>query len=280
MDTQRSAPSSGGHKPSIGIANSVSANFDFDPFDTIAFAKQENFGVIQIFLNEQLLENEGRHSKLQKQLNSFEQVYYHAEGFFNKSFPTTEYYQKLLRFLQKIDNPNYIVHFDENIDIDNLFKLTDILVAEGIQVFIENYFQKSSKASSEKNIKKYTALFTLVNNVDNTIFPVLDIPRLFHKKLGFKKAEALEWCYQLLNFFGNKNIPILLHLVDCKEAAQSRGSFCALGEGYIPYPEIFNFIKKTNAPVSDIILEFEDKMNPLASRKFIEEHLLEGLIAP
>lgn len=261
--------------PSIGIANSVSANFDFDPLDTIKFAQQENFNVIQIFLTEKLLDDKRLLSRLQKQQSEFKKVYYHADGFFNKDFPESEYYQKLTNFLKNIEDPNYILHFDENIDIDKLFKLTDILSANGIKIFIENFFQKTSKASSEKNIKKYTALFTLVNTVENLIFPVLDIPRLFHKKLKFKKGEALKWCYQLLNFFGNRNIPILLHLIDSKEKDQPRTSFCSVGEGYIPYPEIFNFIKKTNAPISEIILEFEDKINPVVSRNFIQEQLSE-----
>ncbi len=260
--------------PSIGIANSVSANFDFDPLDTVKFAKQENFDVIQIFLNQQLLDNEKLLFKLQKQHKEFKRVYYHAEGSFNKDFPDSEYYQKLTHFLKNIEDPNYILHFDERIDIDRLFKLTDELSADGIKIFIENFFQKSSKASAERNIKKFTALFTLVNTVENVILPVLDIPRIFHKKLKFKKADALKWCYQLFNFFGNKNIPILLHLIDSSDAGQSRTSFCAVGKGYIPYSEIFDFIKKTNAPISDIILEFEDKINPVASRSFIQEQLL------
>ena len=258
---------------SIGIANSVSVNFDFDPLDTIKFAKQENFDVIQIFLTQRLLDDEEILSKLQEHHSEFKKVYFHAEGFFNKDFPGSEYYQKLTRFLKTIEHPNFILHFDENIDIDKLFNLTDNLLADGAKLFIESYFQKSSKASSEKNIKKYTALFTLVNTVENLIFPVLDIPRLFHKKLKFKKSDALKWCYQLLNFFGNRNIPILLHLIDSREKDQSRTSFCPVGEGYIPYAEIFDFIKKTKPPISDIILEFEDKINPVASRSFIEERL-------
>lgn len=262
-------------KPLIGIANSVSANFDFDPLDTIKFAKQANFDVVQIFLNEKILDDEKLLSELLKHQNAFKKLYYHAEGLFNKDFPNGEYYQKLMRFLKNIEHPNYILHFDEKIDIDKLFKLTDELSADGIKIFIENYFQKSSKGSSEKNIKKYTALFTLVNTVENIIFPVLDIPRLFHKKLRLKRADALEWCYRLLNFFGNRNIPILLHLIDSKERDQSRTSFCAVGEGYIPYSEIFDFIKKTKPPISDIILEFEDKINPVASRNYIQQNLLE-----
>ena len=255
----------------IGVANSVSANFDFDPTDTIKYAKQEKFDVIQIYLNQQLLNDQKVQKKIRSQLNQFKRVYFHAEGFFNKDFPAGEYYQKLLLFLKGIENPNYVLHFDENINIEKLFNLTEKLSSDGYKIFIENFFQKSRKDNAEKNIKKFTALFTLANTTENVIFPVLDIPRLFHKKLGFKKADALRWCYQLLNFFGNKNIPILLHLIDCTDPGQSRHSYCAIGEGYIPYSEIFEFIKKTKPPISDIILEYEDKINPITSRTFIQE---------
>lgn len=261
--------------PSIGVANSVSANFDFDPIDTIKYAAQEGFETVQIYLNAELVSNEKVLEKLQSQASQFEKMYFHAEGFFNKEFPTSKYYEDLILFLRPIKDPNYILHFDEAINIEKLFDLTDKLASQGIKIFVENYFQKSKKENAEKNIKKFTALFTLANTTENVIFPVLDIPRIFHKKLGFKKAEALRWTYQLLNFFGNKNIPILLHLIDCNDPSQSRHSYCALGTGYIPYLEIFEFIKKTKPPISDIILEFEDKINPVASRSFIQEQLLE-----
>jgi hypothetical protein len=261
--------------PSIGVANSVSANFDFDPLDTIKYAAQEGFETVQIYLNEKLLNDGKVLSRIRSQLAKFKRVYFHAEGFFNKNFPEGNYYESLLLFLQHVENANYILHFDEAINIEKLFDLTDKLASQGIRIFVENYFQKSKKENAEKNIKKFTALFTLANTVENVIFPVLDIPRIFHKKLGFKKAEALRWTYQLLNFFGNKNIPILLHLIDCNDPSQSRHSYCAVGEGYIPYSEIFEFVKKTKPPISDIILEFEDKINPVTSRKFIQEQLLE-----
>jgi len=260
--------------PSIGIANSVSANFDFDPIDTIKYATQEKFDAIQIYLNQQLLDNQKDLEKIRKQLSHFKKVYFHAEGFFNKEFPTGEYYESLVHFLQNVKDANYILHFDEKINIEKLFDLTEKMTSNNIKIFIENYFQKSKKDNAEKNIKKFTALFTLSNTLENVIFPVLDIPRIFHKKLGFKKPDALRWCYQLFNFFGNKNIPILLHLIDCKESNQSRHSYCAIGEGYIPYLEIFGFMKKTNPPISDIIFEFEDKINPVASRSFIRRQLL------
>ena len=261
--------------PSIGVANSVSANFDFDPLDTIKYVAQEGFETVQIYLSKELLDNQKVLKKIQNQLAQFKRVYFHAEGFFNKEFPMGEYYTSLVHFLQDINHANYILHFDEKINIEKLFDLTGKLTSSGIKIFVENYFQKSKKENAEKNIKKFTALFTLANTIENVIFPVLDIPRLFHKKLGFKKADALRWCYQLFNFFGNKNIPILLHLIDCKDSTQSRHSYRAIGEGYIPYAEIFDFVKKTKPPISDIILEFEDKINPVVSRSFIQQRLLE-----
>lgn len=261
--------------PSIGIANSVSVNFDFDPLDTIKYAKQESFEVIQIYLSQELLNNQKIIDGLHKQENEFKMIYYHADGFFNKEFPTSDYFNSLIRFLQTTTQPNYILHFDENINIEKLFDLTDKLTSVGIKIYIENYFQKSKKENAEKNIKKFTALFTLTNTVEDVIFPVIDIPRFFHKNLGFKKDEALKWCFQLFNFFSNKNIPILLHFIDCKDTTQSHHSYCPIGEGYLPYEEIFEFMKKTRPSISDIILEFEDKINPVVSRNFINQHLFD-----
>lgn len=257
--------------PSIGVANSISANFDFDPLDTINFAKRENFGSVQIYLNDDLVQNRSTLKKIQQQENNFEKFFYHAEGMLNPDFLDSEYQKLLYRFLEGSQHSNYILHFDENIEIDKLLSLVENLKMEEITLYIENFFSHKNKDNAEKNIKKYMALFTLTNNFHENILPVLDIPRLFHQNLCFTIDQALEWCYQLLNFFGNKNIPVLLHLIDCKEASQSRFSYCPIGEGYIPYQEIFDFLVKTAAPVSNIILEYEDKINPVVSVGYIEK---------
>ena len=73
----------------------------------------------------------------------------------------------------------------------------------------------------------------------------------------------------LFNFFTQNNIPILLHLVNFTSNTQRRHEFCALEEGYIPYPEIFAFIQKNRPSITGIILEFEDKINTLKSRESI-----------
>lgn len=262
--------------PPIGVANSISANFQFDPLDTIEFARQGNFEIIQIFLNDKLLEETTLLEALRNGQEKFSQVYYHAEGFLNEEFLKSEYRQKLYRFLRQTDTPNYIVHFDERANIDRLLRVVETLGKEPAKIFIENYFSCPGKIDAEKNLKKYLALFTLSGNFGHSVYPVFDIPRLFHRDLEFTNAEALEWCYQILNFFGNRNIPLLLHLIDATSPDQSRFNFSAIGQGCIPYQDIFKFIRKTRPKLAGIILEYEDKINPLQSREYITEALGES----
>ncbi|KPK29007.1 MAG: hypothetical protein AMJ61_00545 [Desulfobacterales bacterium SG8_35_2] len=255
----------------LGVANSISANFEYDPLDTAHFAKQEGFKSIQIYLRENWLEDHALLDKIKKIEPDFEFVLYHAEGFLNIDFPATGYFNQLYLLLNSISQKNYLIHFDENIEIDKLLLLVEKLKFNSIKIFVETYFNNTGKDEAEKNIKKYMALFTLTKTQEKNLLPALDIPRFFHKKLGFSVDEALGWCYQLFNFFGNKDIPILLHLIDSHDSSQKRATYCPIGEGYIPYQELFDFISKTNTPVSDIILEFEDKINPLKSRKYMEK---------
>ncbi len=255
--------------PPIGVANSISQNFQFDPLDTIEFAKQSNFEMLQIFLNQTLLAQSDVLKSVTAQQDQFQQIFYHAEGKFNTDFFTSEYKKQLYRFLATTKSPQYIIHFDENENIDKLIRIIEALDKEAPALYLENYFSRPGKINAEKNLKKYLALFTLSSNFGNAIHPVLDIPRIFHKNLEFTSEESLEWCYQIINFFGNRRIPLLLHLIDATSSEQGRSNFTAIGQGYIPYDKIFAFIEKNRPLISGIVLEFEDKINPLISRTYI-----------
>lgn len=259
--------------PLVGVANSVSANFQYDPLDTVEFARQGKFEIIQIYLNDQLLKEDKVLAAIRKAHPKFQQIYYHAEGFLNEDFLKSDYRRKLFQFLEEVDSPNFILHFDERANVDKQIRIVETLGESAAKIYLENFFLSPGKVEAEKNLKKYLALFTLSSNFGHTIYPVLDIPRLFHQDLGFSAAEALEWCYQILNFFGNRNIPLLLHLIDATTPDFSRFNFSPVGQGCIPYREIFKFIAKTRPNIAGIILEYEDKINPLQSREYIGEAL-------
>ena len=255
----------------IGVANSVSANFQFDPLDTIEFARQGNFELLQIYLNAPLLSEEATLQQVMAEITNFKALYFHAEGLLNEDFLNSDYRRQLYTFLKQMDDPRYIIHFDERVNVDKLVNLVDSLNREGVKICVENYFLSEGKADAERNLKKYLALFTLSSNFGNPIYPVLDIPRIFNQKLGFSLEEGLEWCYQILNFFGNRRVPMLLHLSDVSDPAQSRHHYTAVGSGCIPYEQIFHFIRKTRPLMAGAVLEFEDKINPLHSREYIEK---------
>ena len=141
--------------PPIGVANSISQNFQFDPLDTIEFAKQSNFEMLQIFLNQTLLAQSDVLKSVTAQQDQFQQIFYHAEGKFNTDFFTSEYKKQLYRFLATTKSPQYIIHFDENENIDKLIRIIEALDKEAPALYLENYFSRPGKINAEKNLKKY-----------------------------------------------------------------------------------------------------------------------------
>ncbi len=253
----------------IGVANSISKNFDYDPNDTFHYARNEGFDLVQIYISSALLQQSHWITRLEKEVADGMTVVFHAEGDLNDAFFKTPYYQQLREFVRRDSRPHYILHFDENVQVDHLVDVVEKIVPNDEIVYLENYFRHPGAAAAEKNIKKFMALFTLVLADQRKILPVLDIPRFFHANLQWSTSEALNWVFQLMNFFSLRNIPVLLHLVDYDDPQQRRHQFCPVGEGYIPYADFFRFIRKTDPLISGIILEYEDKLNPLKSRQNI-----------
>jgi sugar phosphate isomerase/epimerase len=252
----------------IGIANSVSYNLDYDPMDTIRFMGQSGFDLIQIYFNKKLINDTQKLQSLIKQVEdqSLSNVYFHAAGEFNQDFLNTDYRETFNKFLENFEQPRVIYHFDENEELESMLQIVDKFAAQNRVLYLENFFQGEGIQKAEKNLRKFTAVFSLVNNLDTRIYPVIDIPRFFHQKLKFTLQDALGWCYQILNFFGNRDLPVLLHLIDSHKASQERNDFCPVGQGYIPYQEIFKFISKNQVAVEGIILEYLDKVNTLQAR--------------
>lgn len=257
----------------LGIANSVSANFSYDPIDALKFARQLDFERMQIYLNNDILSVPHRANLLKKQLNAAPEIfsYFHSEGYLNQQFVESKYAARLLRFLGEMEDARLIIHFDEKAALEEALQAIDFLSRNNVKLYLENYFQDKGREAAEKNLRKYLALYTLTSNHNVEIFPALDIPRFFHQNIGMEPNVSLNWCYQMFNFFGNRGIPILLHLIDTLDVTQTRNSYCPVGEGCIPYSKIFDFIRKTQPGIEAIILEYEDKINPLKSRENLKK---------
>ena len=262
----------------IGVANSVSYNLDYDPFDTLYFVAQSGFDIIQIYINDAMLADKDKLSELKKRLLNLTDtsVYFHSDGAFNQAYTTSPYKESFFRFLRDFSEPKIIYHFDENEDLENILKIINHFEGDHRQIYLENYFQFEGINAAEKNLRKYTAVFSLANNSGIRIHPVIDIPRFYNARLGFSAEAAINWCFQLLNFFGNRKMPALLHLIDSRTENQESREFCPIGEGIIPYTEIFKFLIKNRGFLEGIILEYLDKGNPLKSRDNLYQFLKEN----
>jgi len=253
----------------MGVANSVSYNMDYDPVDTLSYAVQSDFDIIQIYINHEMLEKKKDLETLSTNIRNLSKadIYFHAEDAFNEAFTKSKYRESFFSYLNEFTRPRVIYHFDESEELDTILKIVDHLSNENQHIYLENYFQFSGRILAEKNLRKFTAVFSLANNAGVRIRPVIDIPRFYQSKIGFSEEEALNWCFQLLNFFGNRDLPIILHLIDTQTREQDRSGFCPLGEGSIPYETIFDFILKNKVGLEGIIFEYLDKVNPLKSRE-------------
>ena len=254
----------------IGIASSVSATNGFDLLDTIQFARQENFDYIQLYLNANTLQQKDTLQEVLNQQSQFTEIYYHAEGFLNNDFFESEYYKKMYSFLSNTISPNYIIHFDERMQPDQIEEIKEKIKNSFIKVYVENYFIENGKESSENNLKKYMDLFASSENIKEFLRPAIDIPRLFHKQTGFAPGESLILTYRLLNYFRELEIPLLLHMIDSTQSDMARHNFCPIGTGCMPYGYMLQFIANTQLTIESIILEFEDKVSPIESRDFID----------
>lgn len=254
----------------IGAANSISFNQDYDPLDTLKFVQQTHFEMVQIYLNTNLLNNGEDLKKIKNFLNRSGQLpcYFHSEMPLNMKLVSSEYYQLLYNYLESFDYFRIIFHYDEKEKLENILQTIQKLHRPDGRIYLENDFQLAGKSNAEKNLRKFMAVFSLSQNSDYSFYPVIDIPRFFTKKLGFTSEESLNWCYQLFNFFNDLRVPVLLHMIDAKDANQQKNMYCPLGEGHIPYKKIFNFLKKNRVElIEGIIFEYLDKINTLKSRE-------------
>lgn len=259
----------------LGTANSVSYNQDYDPIDTLNFARQSEFEMVQIYLNQQLIADSQQLKKIKNHLEKQPALrcFFHSDISLSSQLFSSDYYKNLYSYLERFSDFRIIFHYDEKEDLDSILGFLQTIRRPAGKIYIENYFQFRGKAKAEKNLRKFMAIFSLSQNSDSIFYPVLDIPRFFQSKLGFSAEEALNWCYQLFNFFGNRKIPLLLHLIDSRSPQQQKSDYCPIGEGYIPYSKIFGFIKKNNVEIEGIIFEYLDKINTLKSRENLKQIL-------
>ena len=65
----------------------------------------------------------------------------------------------------------------------------------------------------------------------------------------------------------------MIHLIDATSPDMDRNTWCPIGQGIIPYTEIFSVLKQWGTDINSVIFEYEDQVLPLESRDFVRDQL-------
>jgi len=262
----------------LAVASSVSADRGFDTLDAVEYAIDNEFKGFQAFINEQIVNN----TKLRGKIRSICKdkhltLIAHAPGTLNWDNVSDASVNSAAQNLLALESRVLVVyHYDETVGLEEGLECLKYLCDQGITTCLENFFMLGA-GTSEKCFKDYLFLLTKAKTSGIDFVPVLDIPRIYDAKVNLAHM-AHELLEEAFNVFKSIEIPIILHLVDMYSATQERNSWCPIGQGRIPYMDIFGQMSQCKIPIYMIVLEFEDKVNPVESKRFLKERLLKHVV--
>ena len=255
-------------KSILSVASSVGENYD--TLDALNYAIENRFKGFQVYVNHQIISDvELRNTVREECKNNDIKLITHAPDTLNWANVSNQDINKANEAILKYENDTLVVHhFDETISLDEAIRCLEFLNEQGVTTCLENFFILGAN-SSEECFRSYLKLitWTVKNNVK--LIPVFDIPRLYDDKVELK-SKALGLIEEAFNTFLTIKTSIILHLID-GSSITNRNEWCPIGQGIVPYSEIFDRLNRYNIPVYMTILEYDDKQNPIESIPMLEE---------
>ena len=250
----------------------------FDTLDAIAYAINNGFKGFQAFINQQIIKD----TKLRRQVRTICEdnqltLIAHAPATLKWANVLDDSINSAIKNLLALESKALVVHhFDETVHFEEALNCLQYLHDQGFTTCLENFFIREAE-TSEKSFRDYLLLLREAKGRSIELMPVFDIPRLYDSQVKLAHMAHL-LIENALNVFKSIETPIILHLIDTYNDAQIRSSWCPLGRGIIPYTNILQQLKQYKIPIHMVILEFEDRINPIESKQFLEEHLIDRTI--
>ena len=246
----------------LAVASSVSMERSFDVLDALAYAVENNFKGLQIFMNERMVNDVALRESVRSLCESSSlALVAHAPATLSKFNLLQNPVDSAAMDLFAPNSRILLVHhYDETVTVEESLECLQFLHDRGITTCLENYFALGAD-TSESCFNEYLQLIIEAETRDLGIVPVLDIARLYHARVNLRRT-ALILLNRLFEMLASIKIPIILHLIDVKSDSQERRFWCPIGQGIIPYSEIFGQLVRRKVSVHMVVLEYEDKVNP------------------
>jgi sugar phosphate isomerase/epimerase len=140
------------------------------------------------------------------------------------------------------------------------------ILNHGFQSAPENYLLSNVIDHVNKAVRDLADLWQ-----EPSCLPVLDLARFY---LIQDAGSALEWSLAAIHAAGLRRT-LLLHMTDSHTAITDRKNWCPPGAGIVAWDRILRGISACNSDLG-IILEYEDRRNPLEARDWILKQLSRG----
>lgn len=258
----------------VAVASSVSMDCRFDTLAGITYAIDNEFKGFQVFINQQITTDpESRRMVRSTCKDNNVALIAHAPATLNWTNISDNSIISVAKDLLVSESKALVVHhYDETVSLEEALKCLQYLHDRGITICLENFFI-TGKGTSLDCFRSYLSLLSRAKHSGIPFMPVFDIPRLYDPKVNLSHI-ALELIKEAFDTFESIEAPIILHLIDAHSNSLERSTWCPIGQGIIPYVDIFRQLYQREISIYMTVLEFEDRVNPIESRRFLEDHFI------
>ena len=248
------------NKNLLGIGTSVSRDRDYDPMDTLDFAKETGIPVVQVYLNDQLLTRPELIEDICEYAGEKDlRLTCHAPEPLNTNGLSPAIITAAKKLLAYQEEKKLIIHFDENERLDDCLHHIDHLYQHGIITCLENYYVRRDVKSFAHNNRIFKSIFAVARAKGLPMYPVIDFPRLFISGI-VEHINALLTTKKILDVLSMLSYKTILHMIDFSDHSQKRNAWCTIGKGLMPYKAIFEFMSEIDLAIDHCVLEYEDKV--------------------
>ncbi len=256
----------------ISYASSISADKQYDPQDTLQYCKEKKISRAQLYMDSVLAQDATKVKSLRKFAKENKiSLTCHAPNDLNNQIIDTSILKPIKKLLKNEEEKIIIIHFDEDIAIDEAMITIESLITNGFTVGLENFYKSTEELSVISNSVKYNLLLNLSAEHEFPVYPVLDLPRLFIKAIA-ENTDPLILTKMLLANIALLPYPLILHMIDVNNNSQERNTWVPLGEGLLPYKEILKLIHESEIEIHHAVLEYESRELADKSLNFLKKH--------
>lgn len=250
----------------IALSTSLSYRHNWDPIFSLDLTRKFCINKIQLYLG-----NNFSNSALIRKINIEYSTYFkfiiHSPVNLNYGALNSDIIQNIKDLIP--GQRKVVYHHDLSCNLRDSLDIIEKLNSEGITVLLENFYPEAESVIN--NINSYIDVICGSANRGLKLYPLIDIPRLFIRHIS-EKYNSMELTKKLLFSVKDLNPNLYLHLIDVESISQSRDTWCSLGNGIIPYKDIFNIISYLKINIPMIILEYEEEKHIDGSLDYLKRN--------